>query len=141
MSKDTKPKPIKRRFLDFRCFATSTLALVLGMMMWKVQSLISGNATFDPNFVSQLGWFTACGFATGVCDPRSPWLNWLSLYTGAYLFALPFFPSDPLIPLALVFGIIFTGFCVFIGTLIPTTIAFAIPLHSPASRRWAGYHD
>ena len=109
--------------------------------MWKVQSFASGNSTFEPDFFAMLGWFTFCGLVTGLIDPRSPWINWLSLYFGAYILALPFFPRDPLIPLALIVGAIFTGVCVSLGTLIPSTVAFVFPLRSAAMRTWAGYTD
>jgi hypothetical protein len=39
-----------RQFFDFRCFATALLSTALGTAMWKVQSFVSGNATFDPEF-------------------------------------------------------------------------------------------
>lgn len=129
----------KRRFLDIRCLAVSLLSVMLGAAMWKVQSYISGNAIFDPDFFAMLGWFIFSGFVTGLIDPRSPWISWLSLYFGTYILALPFFPRDPLIPLALILGAIFTGICVVVGTLIPSTIAYLFPLTSPTLRRWAGY--
>lgn len=107
--------------------------------MWKVQSLVSGNAVFNPDFFVQLGWFVFAGLMTAMVDPRSPWINWLSLYFGTYILALPFFPQDPLIPLALILGAILTGICVALGTLIPSTIAYVFPLRSATMRRWAGY--
>ena len=61
------------------------------------------------------------------------------LYFGTYILALPFFPRDPLIPLALVLGVFTSAICVFVGSLIPTTIAYALPLRNVALRRWAGY--
>lgn len=131
----------RRVFFDFRCFATSLLAIAMGSLMWKVQSIMSGNVTFQPDFYAMMGWLTFCGFVTGVIDPRSPWINWLSLYFGTYILTLTFFPRDPLMPFALVVGIFLIGFCAVIGTLIPSCIAYAFPLRLPNLRRWAGYTD
>ena len=138
---DRRDPSNRRRFLDARSLLMSSLSIALGASMWKMQSLISGNATFNPDFTAMIGWFAIAGLFAGIVDPRSPWIAWLSMYCGAYLLALPFFPRDPLIPLALVIGLIITGICTVIGSCIPTIIAFCFPLRSLGLRRWAGYTD
>lgn len=115
------------------------LSMLFGAAMWKTQALVCGTPIFEPSFFGMFGWLTFSGLVTGFIDPRSPWINCAMLYFGTYILALPFFPRDPLIPLALILGGFTCAICVFIGSLIPTTIAYALPLRNLALRRWAGY--
>jgi hypothetical protein len=114
--------------------------MTLGASMWKIQSVFSGNPTFEPDFLATIAWFTFSSFMSGLADPRSPWINWISIYIGTYVLALPFFPRDPLVGLALFFGFFLTAFCTILGALVPTVFAYTAPLKSNFLRKWAGYH-
>jgi hypothetical protein len=128
-----------RRWLDFRCILVAFLSMLFGAAVWKTQAIFCGTPVFEPSFLGMIGCLTFSGLVTSCIDPRSPWVNCAMLYFGTYILALPFFPRDPLIPLALVLGAFTCAFCVFVGSLIPTTIAYVLPLRNVALRRWAGF--
>ena len=128
-----------RRWADIRCILVAFLSMLLGAATWKTQALVCGTPVFEPSFFGLFGWLTFSSLITSCIDPRSPWINCALLYVGTYILALPFFPRDPLIPLALVLGVFTCTICVLVGSLIPTIIAYAAPLRNVALRRWAGY--
>ena len=103
-------------------------------------SAIGGHPVFDASFFEMLAWFAGIGLLTGCIDPRSPWINWIMVYCGTYLFNLPFFQSDPLLLVGLVIDIIYSGIGVLTGALIPFVVAYFFPLRSLTFRQWAGYN-
>ncbi|MGB7324151.1 MAG: hypothetical protein WBD31_04725 [Rubripirellula sp.] len=129
----------QRRWLDGRCFAVVMLMFLMGALVWKAQSTFCATPTFQPAWAGLIGWFGFSGFIAGCIDPRSPWIHSISLYIGAYVLTLPFFPADPLLPLGMILGLFFTAIPFCLGTMVQTLAAYTVTLQSPAARWWAGF--
>lgn len=134
----TEVPPAWSRFVSsVRQFSAFGVAVICGYFTWSMQSLITGAPRYEPSWGGILLWFFASGLIVALVDPRSPTLAALGVYVGAYIVGLIGGPTDPLLPLALVLGILFSV-ATWAGTAIPCRMAQRLCSKLPICAWWCG---